>query len=243
LEEQSLRKSLIAAGAAVLAFGGTGVAVAQAPTSTVKVSISPTKAGTKKKPRAVRLKLTVTNTQTSQTAAKLKIVAPSQITLSTKGFKTCSASKLANSGPKACPSGSQVGPTGVAHAMAGVSGTSPQEVSFQVTPFATGKKTLGFYLQLAGGAITGLAKGTISGHTLTVNIPSTPAQQYPAGVYNGLVDLTTDLWVKHGKGVVQLSGCPASKQLKFTNTITFVNNPNPPAVPTSTASGIATCKK
>ena len=59
--------------------------------------------------------------------------------------------------------------------------------------------------QLAG---TGTVSG--GGHTLTVAIPSTPAQQYPAGTYNGLVDLTTNLWVKGGKSVVHSTGCPSS---------------------------------
>jgi hypothetical protein len=239
-----LRKYLIAAGVAAAAVLTTSVAGAQAPTSSVTVKVSPTKAGTKKKPKAVKLVLTVKNTQTTQTASTLKIVAPKQITLSGKGFKFCSQSVLANGTGADCPNGSQVGPTGVAHAIAGVNGANPTPVTFNVTPYAISKSKVGFYLELFGGAIRGLAVGTVSnhGHTLTVAIPSTPAQQYPAGTFNGLVDLTTNLWVKGGKSVVHSTGCPSSKKLKFTNTVTFVPNPNQPPVRTSTASGTASCK-
>jgi len=237
-----LRKSLIAAGVAA-AFLSTSVARADAPTSTVTVKVSPSKAGTAKKPKAVKLVLTVKNNLPQQTAAQLKITAPKQIKMSTKGWKLCKQSTLLNLGPKACPKGSQVGPTGVAHATAGVSGTNPQPVTFNVTPFAMSSKTIGFYLQLGTTPLTGLAVGTISGHNLTVKIPVTPAQQYPTSTYNGLTDLTANLWVKGGKSVVKLAGCPSSKKLKFTNTISFVPNPNQPSVPTSTASGTAGCKK
>jgi hypothetical protein len=237
-----LRKSLIAA-AVVAGALTSGVAVAQDnPTSVVKVTVSPSKAGTTKKPKAVKLVLTVTNNVSTQTAAALKIVAPSQITLTTKDFKLCDADKLANNGPTACPSGSQVGPVAQAHAMAAVNGTAPAPVTFNVTPYATGKKTIGFYLNLGGGNIAGLAVGTISGHVLSVKIPATPAQQFPAGVYNALLDLTTNLWVKSGKSVAKLTGCPSSKKLSFKSTITFVPNPGPPATPTSTATATAACK-
>jgi hypothetical protein len=238
-----LRKSFLLAGAAALAIGGAATASAQAPTSTVTVKVSPTKAGTKKKPKTVKLVLTVKNQLTTQTASKLKITAPSQVTLSTKGFKSCSATKLANNGPSACPKGSQVGPKGVAHAMAGVNTPAPASLAFDVTPFVTGKNKIAFYLKSQGSLnITALANGKISGHTLNVEIPSI-AQQFPTGVYNGLVDLTANLTVKRGKGVVKLTGCPSNKKLKFTNTIFFVPNPNQPAQSTSKATGFASCKK
>jgi hypothetical protein len=238
-----LRKSFLIAGAAALAVGGAATAYAQAPTSTVTVKVSPTKAGTKKKPKTVALKLKVENQLTTQTASKLKITAPSQVALKTKGIKACNATKLASNGPSACPKASQIGPKGVAHAMAGVNTTSPASLAFDVTPFVTGSNKIAFYLKSQGTLnITTLANGKISGHTLNVDIPDI-AQQFPPGVYNGLVDLTADLWVKKGKGIVKLSGCPSSKKLKFTNTITFVPNPNQPAQPTSTASGFASCKK
>jgi hypothetical protein len=218
----------------------------------VNVTLKPNKAGTKSKPKATELKLTVKNTLQTQTASRIKITAPKEISFSTKDFKRCDADELANKGPSACPSGSQVGPKGVAHAMAGVNGSRPAKVAFDVTPFATGAKTIGFYLQLSGGNITGLAVGKFSGRTLTVDIPATPAQQYPAGSYNALIDLTANMWVKRGDSVVKLTGCPSSKKLAFKTTITFVtndrtadsvNNPTAPDVPTSTASGNATCKK
>jgi hypothetical protein len=232
----------MAAGAAALVLGAAGIAQAQSPTSSVKVTLSPSKAGTKATPKASTLKLTVTNTLTKQTAATLKITGPSQLTLTTKDFKKCSAAKLVASGPTACPSGSQVGPKAIAHALANVNSATPLPVAFEVTPFATGAKTLGFYLKLQGGDIYGLAVGTISGHGLTVKIPATPAQQYPQGVYNGLVDLTANLWAKSGKSVAKLTGCPTSKKLTFKNTIGFVANPNAPAIPSSTATSTVACK-
>jgi hypothetical protein len=237
-----LRKSFIAAGAAALALGAAGIAHAQSPTSSVKVSLSPNKAGSKSKPKASTLKLTVTNTLTKQTAASLKITGPSQLTLTTKDFKKCSASKLENDGPSACPKGSQVGPKAIAHALANVNAATPPQVAFEVTPFATGSKTIGFYLKLQGGDITGLAVGKISGHGLTVSIPELPAQQYPKGVYNGLVDLTANLWVKSGDSVAKLTGCPSSKKLTFKNTIGFVPNPSAPASATSSATTTVACK-
>jgi hypothetical protein len=247
-----LRKTFLVAGVATLALGVTGVAVGQEPTSTVEVTLKPNKAGTKSKPKATELKLTVENTLQTQTASRIKITAPKEISFSTKGFKYCDADELVARGPSACPSGSQVGPKGVAHAMAAVNGGRPASVAFEVTPFATANKRLGFYLNLSGGSITGLAVGKISGRTLTVDIPETPAQQYPVGSYNALIDLTANMWVKRGKSVVKLTGCPSSKKLAFKTAITFVNNdrtadgvlnPTPPDVPTSTATGTATCKK
>jgi hypothetical protein len=247
-----LRKSFLVAGVATLALGVTGVAIAQEPTSTVDVTVKPNKAGTTKKPRPIGIKLKVENALQTQTAAKLKIQAPKEVSFSLKDFKKCKASTLEAQGPSACPSASQVGPKGVAHAMAGVNGSRPARVEFEVTPFATGSKTIGFYLSLSGGSITGLAVGKISGRTLTVDIPETPAQQYPKGSYNALIDLTAQFWVKRGKGAVQLKSCPKSKKLTFKNTITFVNsdrtadgvlNPTPPSPATSTASGTGTCKK
>jgi len=247
-----LRKSFLVAGVATLALGITGIAVGQEPTSTVDVKLTPNKAGTKSKPKATALVLTVNNALQTQTAAKIKITAPKEISFSTKDFKYCNAVKLANDGPTACPAGSQVGPKGLAHADAGVNGSRPARVAFDVTPFATGPKTLGFYLKLGDGNITGLAVGKFSGRTLTVNIPATPAQQYPAGSYNALIDLTANLYVKRGKSVVKLTGCPSSKKLAFKTTILFVrndntpdkvDNPTDPAIPTSTATGTATCKK
>ncbi len=239
-----MRKSIIAvAAASALLTSGAAAAIAQdPPTSTVDVTLSPNKAGTKSKPKATKLVLKIKNTAEKQTASELKIVAPKGIVLTTKDFKFCNAAKLAAQGPKACPSGSQIGPKGEAHALAAVSGTAPSPVTFDVTPFATGKKTIGFYLQLGGGAITGLAKGTISGRTLKVAIPKTPAQEFPTGVYNGLVDITANLWVKKGKSVVKITSCPKNKKLRFKNTIKFVPNPSAPAIPTHTATDDVTCK-
>jgi hypothetical protein len=237
-----LRKSFLVAGVATLALAISGAAVAQEPTSTVSVKLSPKKAGTTKKPKATKLTLNIDNNATTQTASQLKITAPKGVTLTTKDFKKCNVDKLANEGPSACPKDSQIGPTREANALAGVSGTSPSPATFDVTPYATGSKSIAFFLQLeGGGAITGVATGKISGRSLTVSIPKNPAQELPAGVYNGLVDIEAELWVKRGKSVVKLTDCPRNKKLRFKNTITFVNNPNPPAVKTHTATSDARC--
>jgi hypothetical protein len=237
-----LRKSFFAAGTAALALSVVGIASAQdQPTTTVSVTLSPNKAGTSKKPKATKLVLKITNNAQKQTASQLKIVAPKGIKLTTADFKKCDVKKLANEGPTACDKASQVGPTTQASAQAGVNGNAPTPVKFDVTPFATGSKTIAFFLRLSGGSITGVATGKISGQTLTVSIPENPAQQLPAGVYNGLVDITTNLWVKSGKSLVKITSCPSSKKLTFKNTITFVNNPGPPAVPKHTATADAKC--
>jgi hypothetical protein len=236
-----LRKPLIAviAAAAVLT---SGVAVAQEATSTLKVTLSPNKAGTTKKPKATKLVLVIKNNAQKQTASELQIVAPKGVTLTTKEFKKCNVATLGAQGPTACPSGSQIGPKTEANALAAVSGTNPTPVVFETTPYATGSKSIAFYLKLKGGSVTGVATGTIKGQTLTVKIPENPAQQLPANVYNGLVDITANLWVKSGKSVVKLTSCPSSKKLTFKNTIKFVPNPNPPAVPTDTATATVNCK-
>jgi hypothetical protein len=55
------------------------------------------------------------------------------------------------------------------------------------------------------------------------------------------VDITANLWVKSGKSVVKITKCPSNKKLTFKNTITFVPNPNAPAVPSHTATADVKC--
>jgi hypothetical protein len=234
-----LRTSFLAAGTAAFVLGVAGIASAQDAPTTLDISLSPSKAGTNAKPKAAKLVLKIGTTLKTQTASELKIAFPKGIKLSTSDFKKCDLDRLGAEGPAACDKGSQVGPTTKANALAAVNGTSPAPVVFDVTPYATGARSIAFYLQL--GSIAGVATATVSGQNLTVKIPEAPAQQLPAGVYNGLVDITANLWVKSGKSVVKITKCPSNKKLTFKNTITFVPNPNAPAVPSHTATADVKC--
>jgi hypothetical protein len=240
-----LRKYLAGGVAVVIAAALGGTAVAQAPEATSTVTVSPTKAGTKKKPKSEKLHLFVQNNNSQRSASAIDIVAPKTITVSGKGFPTCSEATLEGQGKAACPKKSKVG-AGVSEALLGVNTGNPQPLTFKVTAFAAGAKKINFFLEdVQNPSLVLVAPGTVKGRTLHVEIP-VAAQQPITGVYAGLKSLDTTLNAKLKKGkktfaVVSSSGCKAKKHT-FNTTITFVNNGVAPAGQVKTTADAA-CKK
>jgi hypothetical protein len=242
-----LRKILVAALAAALVVGGATAALAQTGGASMSVTVSPNKAGTKKKPRGTKIHLVFANGNHSLTATRITILLAKNVKFQTKGFKFCSATKITSSAGRGCPAKSKIG-AGTSDAIAGVNNPPGVPLTFKVTAFLTGKKSLGFYLQQQGGGITTLAPGKLSGASgkygskLTVTIP-TIAKEFPPGVFNGLVKLETTLAGKSGRySLIGLTGCPASKKLPFSTTVNFQPNPNPPPTPTVSATATAKCR-
>ena len=249
-----MRKSLIAAGAAVLVLSGAGVAYAQtaAPSIVAKTSFSPSKTGTKKKPRAAKFTITVTNNvaESHATASQIKITFPSTVKLSTKGLPQCTKSDDAIiAAPKTACKKSIAG-SGASHAILGNSVTGPPfnggQITFKVTPIV-GKNEMLYYI------VSPIAKavlhGKLSGQTQTIRIPdgtrgTEPNLQQPApGLYAAIQDLKTTISLRKGThSLITTTGCKGGSQ-KVTVTETFVGNPAPPAAPTATASGPASCTK
>lgn len=244
-----MRKSLIAAGAAVLAVSGGGVAYAQnaAPQIVVKPSFSPSKAGSKHKPKAAKFTLTVTNNvnDSKATASQIKITFPSTAKLSTKGLPQCTKSDAAIlAAPKTACKKSLAG-SGISHVILGP-GTTNTPIVFNVTPMV-GKNEMLYYLHSS--IADAVLHGKLSGRTQTIRIPDgtragEPNLQQPvSGLFSAIVDLKTVISLKKGKhSLITTSGCKGGSQaVKVTET--FVPNPNPPAASTATATGKARCKK
>jgi hypothetical protein len=240
-----LRKSLIAAGVAVLALSAAGVAHAQtaAPQIVVKPSFSPSKAGTKKKPRVAKFALTVTNNvaESHATASQIKITFPSTAKLSTKGLPQCTKSDdtLVNQGPKAVCKKSIAG-SGVSHVILNPY-ANPTNVTFNVTPLV-GKNEMLYFISAPAINTNAVLHGKISGRNQTIVI--TPNLQQPVpGLYTAIVDLKTTIFMKKGKhSLITTTGCKGGSQsVKVTET--FIPNPTPPGATSATATGKASCKK
>lgn len=244
-----MRKSLIAAGAAMLVISGAGVAYAQsaAPTIDVKPSFSPSKAGSKHKPRAAKFTLTVTNnvTESHATASSIKITFPSTAKLSTKGLPQCrKTDQQILDAPKTACKKSLAG-TGSSHVLLGPD-FNGAPITFAVTPIV-GKNEMLYYVDSP--IAKAVLHGKLSGRTQTIRIPDgtrgdEPNLQQPVqGLFAAIVDLKTTISLKKGKhSLITTTGCKGGSQnVKVTET--FVPNPTPPASPTATAAGKATCKK
>jgi hypothetical protein len=244
-EEQSLRKSFIAAGAAALAISGAGVAYAQnaAPTIQVQTSVSPTKAGTKKKPGAEKFTITVTNNvnDSKATANTIKIKFPSSLKLSTKGLPQCTKSDIAliQGGPSICKK--SIAGSGSSDAVAGPNTPTPAPISFKVTPIV-GKNQMLYYLAKTAVTNPAVLHGKISGSTQTIKI--NPELQQPApGLFSAIVNLHTVIGLKKGKHSLITSTKCSGGGHKITVTEDFTPNPTPPAAPSATGTGTAPCKK
>jgi hypothetical protein len=239
-----LRKSLIAAGAAVLAISGAGVAYAQnaAPSIVVNTSVSPSKAGTKKKPKAEKFTITVTNnvSESKATASTIKITFPSTLRLSTKGLPQCTKSDdaLINGGPNICKK--SIAGSGFSDAVVGPATGNPANIKFTVIPIV-GKNQMLYYLPATAATTPNVLHGKIRGSSQTISIPAALQQPAP-GLFSAIQDLHTVISLKKGKhSLVTSTGCSGGH--KVTVTETFVNNPGPPAAPSATQTGIARCKK
>jgi hypothetical protein len=244
-----LRKSIMAAGAAALLFGGAATAYAQLapPSLTVNAKVTPSKSGTKKKPKATALDLTVTNNvdQAKATASQIKITLPSTLKLSTKGLPQCTKSDndILNTAAADCKA-SKAG-SGTSDVIVNPY-TTPAKVTFQVTSLV-GKNELLFYL--TSPIAKAVLHGKISGHTLTIRIPDgtkpgEPNLQQPApGTYTAIANLHTKLSLKKGKKSLLTSvGCSGGAH-KIGVSESFVFNGQQPAAPSATNSGKAPCKK
>jgi hypothetical protein len=249
-----LRKTLIAAIAALTALAMTAVALAQNPAPVVNVTgtVSPKKAGTKKKPKPTTLSLHITNSEESKSSAKrIQIDTPSTLKINTKGMKTCNAAALAANGPSACPAKSKAGS---GNSIANLNPDSPSKLYFKTTPYVTGKNKLAFYLQQTSGengpvddngvaqSLPATIKKHGKGQRLTINIPANLQQPAP-GVYSALLEINSKLGLKNGKkALVSSTGCKSKKQ-KVGVTISYVPNPNPPAKSSVTKVGGISCSK
>jgi hypothetical protein len=249
-----LRKTLIAALAALTALAMAAVALAQNPAPVVNATAkaSPTKAGTKKKPKSETVSLHITNSEESKSSAsRIEIAFPATLKLATKGLKTCNADVLAANGPSACPSKSKAGG---GNAIANLNPDQPSKLFFKVTTVVIGKNKLSFFLQQTdteNGAINpnGVAqslpasiKKKGSGQKITIDIPENLQQPAP-GVFSALLEINSKLGLKNGKkALVSSVGCK-SKKHKIGVTISYVPNPNPPAKSKVSASAPAKCSK
>jgi hypothetical protein len=238
-----LRKTLVAAIAALTVVGGTTAALAQTATGpTLTVAVKPTKAGTKKKPKNSSIHLVVVNNDSKRTLSTLTITMPKTLKVSGKGFKTCSEATLndTSKGPSSCPAGSKVG-SGSSDALLGVNTGSPTPLHFVVTAFVGGKSKINFYLHSTGVPVNVVAPGRVSGHKLIVTVPQVAQQPVP-GTFAGLVKLDTTLKGKAKKHLLISSiGCKGGKDA-FKAALTFANNGVSPAGTVNT-SGSAKCKK
>jgi hypothetical protein len=247
-EEPNLRKYLIAAVAAFTAFAVVSVATAQTPGATGTVELKPNKFTKKKKKRkSVTLTLDVQNADSTQTANRIQVSLAKQLAVSGKGLKTCKIDPIELDTSK-CSKGSKLG-SGNAQAIAGVNGTAPATITFDVTAYLLSKKKIGFLIAQRDGNINTLSVGTLKkgsgkyGTVLDIDIPKV-AREFPNGSFNGLKSIHTTMGKKAGKNALfKLKGCPSSKKLPFRTVISFQNNPNPPKVASVTADSTATCTK
>jgi len=242
-EEESLRKYLIAALAAVLSVTVAGVALAQNPDPSasapdVKVTVSPAKAGTKKKPKNSTLKLLVKNNRTDATVDTITVFLAKNVKLNGKGFKFCSASKLNTQGKTACPAGSKAG-SGTANAVVGA-GRAP--LKFTVDAYVGSRSSIIFYVQQVGGTVRKALTGKVSrasgkyGSKIVIKIDDDLQQPAP-GVYSSLVDLNTTIKAKRGKNfLVSTTGCPKDRKHRFGVKFGFAPNATFPA--TGSVSGV-----
>jgi hypothetical protein len=242
-EEESLRKFLIAAVAALATIALASVAVAQSSDVESKTSVSPSKAGTKKKPKATKITTFVKNNVPGTTASKIEIDFPKTVKITGKGLTSCPISAFSRPGGKAnCPAKSKAG-TGVSHAVLG-----PQRapLNFDVTAYVGGTNLVIFYIEQQGGTVTKALQGKISSASgkfkqkLVITIP--PDLQQPAtGVYGALTDLKSTLYNKKGKNSLISTNACKSKKHKFGAKLTFAPNPAPPPKPSATGTSTAKC--
>jgi len=249
-----LRKTLIAALAALTALAVAAVAFAQnpAPTASLDVSVAPIKAGTKNKPRSGRLEISATtNRESKSTASRIEIFVPKGVTLSTKGLKKCTTATLNSQGKTACPRASKAG-SGEADALLNPYAENPAPIKFIVTAFAggrsNGKDVINFYLESESPEVNQALPGVISNvssrlykQKLTIDIARNLQQPAP-NVFSSLQRLETSVALKSGnRRLVGVTDCPGARENQFQLRLTFVPNPTAPARTTATAIDGARC--
>jgi hypothetical protein len=240
-----LRKYLIAATAAFTAMACTGVAHAQnpAPAPELSVSISPKKVGTKKKPKSGKVTLSIANNVESKTTMdKLQIDLDRNVKLSGKGLTSCSAETIEND-PSSCKPASRVG-GGVAHALVGPHSATPTQLTLDVDAYVGGRNLIYFRVQGQQLQVVGLLDGRITkgGRRLTLTIPDN-LREPVENVFSALVDLEATLSKKKGKNyLLSTTGCKGGKHTTKA-TLTYGDNPIPPAQRTASDTATARCSK
>jgi hypothetical protein len=168
-----LRKLLtvaVAATALLSIVAGAAIADPNDSQATLTVKATPTDAGTTKKPKNVKLSFNTKVNLPQTTVGTIEVLLPKGLKFSGKGLKKCNADDLAASGITACPSGSKVGPKGVANALVGAANAP---LNLDVYPFAEDSNTFLFYLSQQGGGVQSVIRGEITskGRKLTITIP------------------------------------------------------------------------
>jgi hypothetical protein len=205
-----LRKivTVAAAATAMLALAaGAAIADPNDSQATLTVSAKPTDAGTKKKPKNVRLGFNAKVNMPGTTVGTIEVLLPQGLKFSGKGLKKCDAEDLAASGISACPSGSKVGPKGVANALVGAQNAP---LNLDVYPFVGANNQFLFYLSQQGGGVQSVLEGNISnkGRKLTIDIPL-ELRQPVAGLDATLVGLDQTFSGKVKKNyAVSSTKCP-----------------------------------
>lgn len=259
-----MRKSLIGALGAAFLLAPAAVAIAQIPEPVVTTSgkFSPTKAGTKSKPKGGTFKFSAINSKESlSTVASIRLDLPSEIKLSGKNLKTCSAETL--EGPKGsagCAKASKLG-QGVAYAFlidagqpapdcVATKGEAAGCITFKNEFFVGGNNKLNVWLTETGDLNINpeLLVGTISkgGSRLDIAIP--PQLQSPVPtVYAALAQLDGSWKGSAKKGgktynFVSSTGCKTGKWTTKT-TLFYTNNSIAPFVESKTAEYVQNCRK
>lgn len=208
------------ASAAMLAM--PAVAVAQTPPEPLVVqvegNVTPTEGGSKKKPKNGKIRLAFTaNQESRKTVEDIIFYTPSNLKLSGKGFKFCSAGKINSQGADDCPKKSKVG---VGSATA-VLGPNQDPVSFDVDVYLGSPNELALYLQ--GRELQDVnvafvapitAAGKPFGQKIAVRVPEAVQQPAP-GLYSYITGVDTTIGGVKSKRTIKKKGKKRKKTVYF----------------------------
>jgi hypothetical protein len=197
----------VAATATLALAAGAAIADPNDEQATLTVKATPTDAGTAKKPTNVKLQFQTKVDMPGTTVGTIEVLLPQGLKFSGKGLKKCNAEDLAASGVSACPSGSKVGPKGVANALVGVQNAP---LNLDVYPFVGSNNQFLFYLSQQGGGVQSVLKGNITnkGRKLSIGIPL-ELRQPVVGVDATLIGLNQTFTGKVKKNyAVSSTKCP-----------------------------------
>jgi hypothetical protein len=197
----------IAATATLALAAGAAIADPNDSEATLTVSAKPSDAGTPKKPKNVKLRFQTKVNMPGTTVGTIEVLLPQGVKFSGKGLKKCNAEDLAASGISACPSGSKVGPKGVANALVGAQNAP---LNLDVYPFVGSNNQFLFYLSQQGGGVQSVLEGNITnkGRKLSIDIPL-ELRQPVAGLDATLVGLDQTFSGKVKKNyAVSSTKCP-----------------------------------
>jgi hypothetical protein len=255
-EEESLRKYLIVALAAMVSIALTAASAFAALDHTVTAKVTPSKAGTKKKPRNIKVSAGVNVVRTAPdatnpTAGRIEFYLPKQFAFNNKRFKKCSKAALDTQGVSACPKGSQIG-SGTASATVG---PTDAPLDFDTTFFNSGSKSIAIHLQRVT-IVNGQrqdAEGSFASPTgkltkasgkygtkLTVVVPET-VKNTTAG-FSKLIGLEFTMDKKYkGQTFIRSTGC--KKNYPINSRLLYEPNPTAPSVTSTSKATTVPCKK